>query len=195
VTRTCEVHFDVWPLSETWALKEYSLAADIAIFSTTPFLNIDAIAVEARVARGRARQIYERGFFDAIKNELIDINFEPNPYPEVCAMRALVLAAKLKYAISPRLGNFIAAQVARSSIMALVDAQLSHYGRIRCTAMELNNWIEEINQQLYRGANRIELPIPHYRQLELWVDYPALGPEDNILDDDLAERDERWRWR
>jgi hypothetical protein len=191
VTRTCEVHFDVWPLDETWAFKEYALTPDIAIFPTTPFLNIDAIAVEARAARGRPRQVYEHGFFDAIGNELLDVNFEPNPYPDVCAMRALVLAAKLKYGISTRLGYFIAKRAAMSSVSAFEDAQLSHYGRIRCTASELTHWIEEISQQLHRGADRIELPIPQYRQLELWVDYPVLGPEDNIPDDNLVKREGR----
>jgi len=174
IAQVCEVHFDVWPLADTWAIKEYGMSPEISRFPSTPFFNLDAVAIELHPRAGRTRTIYENGFYHGITSKLIDINFEPNPYPDVCVIRALIMAAKLQFVISPRLASFICLRTNQQEpvLNRLQQAQFSHYGQIRCSHAELRSWLDSIQQQLDAGSERIEIRVPQARQLGLWVDYP-----------------------
>lgn len=170
-----EVHFDVWPLSETWAFKEYGIEAKMLNFPSTPFLNLDAIAIEVFPKRGSAAKIYEHGFFKAVASKLIDINFEPNPYPDICAIRSLITAAKLHFSLSRKLALFICSRANMpASIDRWHDAQISHYGQVRCSQTEIDKWLVSLKDQLSSDADRIEVPVSDARQMSLWDDHPPM---------------------
>jgi hypothetical protein len=172
-----EVHFDAWPLSETWAFRHCGIEAAMPNFPLTPFLNLDAIAVQL-FTKDSAATIYERGFFEGLTSRLVDINFEPNPYPDICAVRALIIAARLHFDLSRKLARFISA---RASLPAFAErwreAQLSHYGHVRCDRFEINQWMKSISSQVHSGAERVHLPVSEARQLELWEDHPPGSKE------------------
>jgi hypothetical protein len=171
-----EVHFDIWPLSETWALKHFCMPLDMKTFVLTPFLNLDAIAIELYPKFGHQRIVIQNGFYDGFTDKLIDINFPPNPFPDVCVVRALIMAVRLRFALSLRLASFILSRADETGSFAehLVKAQVSHYGHVRCPADELNSWLVSIEKQLSEGRGRIDLDVPTTRQLELWSDHPPM---------------------
>lgn len=163
--------FDIWTLADTWGFQSKHIAPRIADFPGTTFLNIDSCATELMQPEGRERTIFEKGFFNGIANRVLDVNYEPNPYPHVCVARALVLAAQLEFTITRPLAKFILDQWAAGGVNALVEAQLSHYGTVRSGAQELKVWLEEIRRQLDSGQKAISLQVRPARRQELWRDY------------------------
>jgi hypothetical protein len=164
--------FDVWPLEETWAIRQFCLPVIISSLTNTAFLNLDAIAAEIATVRGRPRAVSDHGFFDGIKRRELEINFAPNPFPEVCIARSLLMAAKLRFSIGRDLAGFICKEFRHLGVDALMSAQISHYGSARCSAEELLTWIRSIEQQFKAGASKIMLPVSTPRQRELWSDWP-----------------------
>jgi hypothetical protein len=100
---------DIWPLSETWALKRIGQQKrdDIASFLQTTFLDIDAIAVQLFAKTRKKREIYSKGFFEAIENNCIEVNLAENPNPSVCIVKSLMLRYKFGFQIGPRLSKYI----------------------------------------------------------------------------------------
>ena len=166
-----QVLFDVWRLEDTWGIQTAGLAPTIDNFVRTPFLNIDSVAIELAPKNVR-RRLVEHGFFNSISSGLLEINYESNPFPLVCVARSLVMAAKLGFGLGPSLARFVSSFSRWGSIDDLVQAQISHYGRIRCTADELRLWLDDIGQAVAAGAERAEVYTSGERQMELWSDWP-----------------------
>src|ERR1035438_6552739 len=58
---------DVWPLSDTWALRELRIGSrDFQALTRTTFLNVEAVVIDLTNRRRNGRQIYSSGFFEAI---------------------------------------------------------------------------------------------------------------------------------
>ena len=170
-TAKYDLLFDVWRLEDTWAIKTTGLTPTISNFLSTPFLNIDSIAVALPHGRGPA-MVYERGFFQAVATRTLEINSEPNPFPLVCAVRSLILAAKLDFWIGPRLAQFIQTLMRSAPISELLSAQISHYGRIRAHEDDIKEWLMNLQAQLDVGPGRVRLINSPERQLHLWLDWP-----------------------
>jgi poly(A) polymerase-like protein len=170
-TAKYDLLFDVWRLEDTWAIKTGELAPTISKFLDTPFLNIDSIAVALPKDRSRL-MVYERGFFEAVVTRTLEINSEPNPFPFVCAIRSLILAAKLDFWIGPRLAHFIQVLMSSAPISELLKAQVSHYGRIRCDENEIKEWLGNLRSQLDTGLGKVRLMKSQEQQLHLWQDWP-----------------------
>jgi hypothetical protein len=162
--------FDVWRLEDTWGIKARALTPTITNFLITPFLNIDSIAV-ALTAKNRLA-VYEHGFSQALKTRTLEINNEPNPFPFVCAIRSLILAAKLDFWIGSQLARFIHTLMLSAPISELVRAQLLHYGQVRCGEDDIKEWLSNLRSQLEEGADRVRLLNNPYRQTHLWQDWP-----------------------
>ena len=170
-TTKYDLLFDIWRLQDTWAIKTNELVPTISKFLETPFLNIDSIAV-AMPSNKRGAIVYESGFFQAVSTKTLEINSEPNPFPFVCAMRSLILAAKLDFWIGPSLARFIQTLMNSGSISDLLDAQLSHYGRIRSNEDEIGEWLDRLRSQIDRGLSKVRLSNTPEQQLHLWQDWP-----------------------
>jgi hypothetical protein len=169
------VLFDIWTLSDTWGFRWQNITPRIEDFPGTTFLNIDACAIELLQPPGRQRGLFAKGFFEGIANRVMDVNYVPNPYPYVCVARALVLAARLNFTITRPLAEFILLQTATGGIDALIEAQQSHYGMVRCDARELGMWLHQIRRQFDSRQRAIGIEVSRARYLELWRDYPIAG--------------------
>ena len=163
-------HFDVWPLQKTWAFgRNKSLIASAQNLPKTTFLNVEAVAASVG-ENGELAEIFEAGFFDAIRTKTLDINLEDNPYPALAAVRALATAEKLRYSLSPRLGCYILETERELGSEALVNAQDSHYGYVRFRRVKVQRLVQHIRRELTRSP---AAPIPFddatTRQLSLWA--------------------------
>jgi len=102
------VPLDIWPLSETWAFRHLGLwGGSFADLPKTTFLDIEAITAELGAIQGRAREIYANGFFPSLLSRCIDINLEDNPFPDLCVIRSLITAVRLRFALGRRLAKYI----------------------------------------------------------------------------------------
>jgi hypothetical protein len=163
--------FDIWPLGETWALREGFVRSHGWGLAASTFLNVEAAAVEVNVKRGRLRPLYTHRFFEAFRARTVEINLEENPFPELCVVRSLITAARLDFRIGPRLAGYIESHARRLSIEQLLAVQAAHYGQVRASREELSSWLRAVcSQHQQRRSAPVELPIVRSRQLELWGD-------------------------
>jgi len=189
ISQVCyQALFDIWRLEDTWGIRTRGLQPTIENFVRTPFLNVDSVAIDLVPKNSRHRHIYESGFFQSLITKTLEINFEPNPFPLVCIVRALIMAAKLEFALGRSLAQFVANYSRWGSINDLVKAQVSHYGRVRCNADELRLWLEAIEVKLHNGAERIDIDVDERRQLSLWRDWPPQSsgrPTDAVVGNEM----------
>jgi hypothetical protein len=160
------VLFDVWSLEDTWGFQSQKISPSIERFPATTFLNIDSCAIELLAPQKRQRCLFEQGFFAAIAHRALDINYAPNPYPHICAARALLIAARLDFSLSRRLAEFIL-EYALDGVERFVEAQSSHYGSVRAHGDELLCWLESIRVQLVRSSQAIRITVSDARRKEL----------------------------
>lgn len=163
---------DVWPLSSTWAFR-------VAGFQTptfdqlpqTTFLNVEAVAVELwPEGKGQARRIYENVFFQALRSKTIDINFEENPFPELCVIRSLITGARLDFSLAPRLSHYVRVHGKALSEKDLERIQVEHYGKVRTLGSVMKSWVDTICTDIDRDAP-FRLPVSRPQQLSLWEDW------------------------
>lgn len=166
--------FDVWPLAKTWAFVEDEVEnPDFAALPETTFFNLESIAVDVWPSPGQGRRIYsgDDQFFEGILNRTLEINRETNPFPHLCVVRALVLAASIDFKIGPRLSAYIAKHHESMLDWDFEEVQQKHYGCIRQSGIVLKRWAELIGDQICKSKDEaIRLPV--CRQLTLWPDSP-----------------------
>lgn len=167
-------HFDVWPLEETYAFKERSIESpSFKDLPSTTFFNIEAIAMEVWPS-GPQREVfaYDDQFFRGIIHRTIEINFEQNPFPELCVVRALVMAANLQWKIGPRLLSYLGRYGPNMSPVDFEEVQRKHYGHIQWPAVLFKRSMRVVHDALQRQEKgSVELIEPS--QLTFW-------PENNI---------------
>jgi len=168
-----DMEFDIWPIDQTWAYRtDQSNARTYENLPKTTFLNIEAIAIDIwPKAEGHKRTIYSDNdsFFKAILNETIEINREENPFPNLCVVRSLIMAANLRYKIGPNLSRYIEKHGSIASVQELEEVQQKHYGRVKVQGSVLLEWIDYIKKERKSMKQAIPLPIS-YKQLKLWRD-------------------------
>ena len=174
--RRVEWQFDVWPLEETHALVEDSVESpSFEHLPYTTFFNVEAVAVDVwPPRRGVARRLYsgDDQFFRSIINRTIEINRESNPYPELCVVRGLVMAANLRWKVGPRLLAYLGRHGCDMSSGAFEAIQQKHYGRVQCPGVVFTDAMKAVATALANGLDEaVELPLP--TQLTLW-------PEDDV---------------
>jgi len=164
---------DMWPLQKTWAFEQKHVEGKgFSDFPKTTFLNIEAVAVQLFGRRGKKREIYSKGFFEAILNNTIEINLKDNPNPPMCIVRSLSVAKKLKFAIGPKLAKYISHYANQIGLEKLLELYHVRYSTTHISANELYSYIRAIEEQLRISDNEpIKLPISDnmdYFQSELW---------------------------
>ena len=174
--------FDVWPVSETWAFKQgHASPATFAQLPSTTTFNLEAIAVEAWPGEGRSRTVFsgDDQFFEGILSRTIELNRSDSPFPDLTVVRALVMAAELRFRIGPRLAAYIR-EFAPSLTEASVDEiQSKHYGHNRIESRTLMELVAHVSRHESHG-NKLSLPI--VGQLPLWQsdDEDDEGPHLNV---------------
>lgn len=146
------IDVDAWSLRNTWAFRE-GLVADVSFESLpqTTFFNVDAIVVSMQDGPG-GRKIYDGGFEDALRLRLLDINLEQNPFPALCVVRAFHLAKSYRLNFSPNLVRYITSWMDALSDDEMLDAQLTHYGEVEFSRIQLSKLKNELR------SHRVRLP-------------------------------------
>lgn len=161
---------DIWPLSQTWALKESLVKeCDFYALCKTTFLNIEAVTAEIFPKRSIERRLYSVGFFEGIQTSTLDINLEENPFPELCTIRSLITASSLQFGLSKRLAKYVIHYLQRTDFEEFISIQRSHYGFVRCDLEQLQLWTHLIKSQLQvsdRIAPLTKAPV----QLKFWCE-------------------------
>jgi hypothetical protein len=137
---TCkDVLLDIWPLDETVGPKHRNNIR-IQDVPKHAFLDVEAIAVEVSPGSGKTRQMIDYGFTNAIRNRSLGINYEPNPFPEVCIVKALRMAITLDFQIERTLIEYILKR--NWNIDDLVAAQQTHYGQTFLDKVDLQQILD-----------------------------------------------------
>jgi len=145
---------DMWPLQDTWAFKKGKVSGKgFSDYPKITFLDIDAIAIQLFSKKKQKRAIYSKGFFEAILTRTIEINFEENPAPAKCIVRALQLANKFKFAIGPKLASYMVAYVSKMEIEKLAEIYQRRYIDAHISVEKLHNCMKSIEMQL-RTSNK-----------------------------------------
>ncbi len=141
-------NFDLWPLRSTWAFRAHParFVPSFEALPATTFLDVDAVAISLNVADHRAYRVYSHGFYEAIRRRTIDVNFEPNPYPELCVIRSLVIACQTGFRLGTSLRRYLCEQGTRFGAAEMEAIQSSHYGQIVVSPTRLGNWLWSIRQ-------------------------------------------------
>jgi len=166
---------DIWPLNKTWAFEKKHVEVNgFSDFPKTTFLDIEAVAVELFVKKGRKREIYSKGFFEAILKRTIEINLEDNPNPTTSIVRALSAAKKLKFAIGRKLANYILHYSSHIDLQELANLYETRYPPSRFRVEDIHSCVQAIKEQLrVSSKQRIELPKPENKdclQAMFWSD-------------------------
>jgi hypothetical protein len=171
------VPLDVWPISETWAFRHLGmLNGNFADLPRTTFLDIEAITAELTTTRGRARDIHSKGFFHSLLSKCIDINLEDNPFPDLCVVRSLITAVRLRFSIGRRLAKFVLYHVGRIPLEELTKTARHHYAHYLWQESDLHSWIKAIKEQFRVSSLRpIDLSMLRPRQLQFWEKAETLG--------------------
>ena len=146
---------DMWPIQETWAFKEGKvMGKGFSDYPKITFLNIDAIAIQLFSKRRQKREIYSKGFFEAISERTIELNFEENPAPAECIVRALRIANKFKFVIGPRLARYIISYKNQTETEKLAEIYQRRYMSADVTAEKLHDCFKIIEKQMQDSDNK-----------------------------------------
>ena len=135
----------------------------------TTFFNLEAIAVDVWPKAGRTRRVYsgDDRFFRGVLDRTLELNRRDNPFPELCVVRALVLASSLDYELGPKLAQFVADIGLGLESSALEQIQRDHYGELRLAGATLRQYIEHIIDAVDCCPEH-NLQLPLERQAVLW---------------------------
>lgn len=163
-------HFDIWPLHRTWAFVndkfEHPTFDDLP---RTTFFNLEAIAVEVWPTPGASRVIFsgDDQFFEGVLSRTLELNREENPFPALCVVRSLVMAAGMDLAIGPSLADYLVRYSSEVTDDELRAVQLNHYGMIRVAPETARSWLIYIRNRIaHSSEERFQLPL--IRQGTLW---------------------------
>jgi hypothetical protein len=102
---------------------------------------------------GKARAVYAERFFESIASQIVDINYQQNPYPELCVVRSLLTAYRLNMAIAPELCVYIARVGEHMRPTDLEAVQFDHYGRVRYLGTTLALCILEVTEHVHHNKS------------------------------------------
>ncbi|RYD85605.1 MAG: hypothetical protein EOP84_01990 [Verrucomicrobiaceae bacterium] len=153
------IEFDAWKLSSTWAFRNGLVnPPKFEQLPETVFLNIDSIVIELAPPEGLCRRVYQSGFYTSIREKCLDIRLRENPFPELCALRALRMAQIMQFSLTRELAAYILDVVHEDNLKDLLKVQQHHYGRVIFDTQNLTNFSAVIEKKL-AVANREKLDL------------------------------------
>jgi hypothetical protein len=160
--------FDIWSLRNTWAFASGYMDPTFDNLPKTTFFNVEAIAAQFNTKPRKRRSLYSFGFSEAISSRVLDINFEPNPFPQLCIIRGLVTAARHRFLLSPRLATYILERATRAEIAEIMHAQFAHYGVVHLRTEDIMSFMGRIEFRLKQSpSSPVSLPQMDAQQLML----------------------------
>jgi hypothetical protein len=135
---------DIWELKKTWAIHhrpKFEMMLD-ELLPATSFFNITAIVF----SMAENRFLYKKKFEQGISKRLLDIVYEPNPFPELCIVKTIEYVQRYRLRVSKHLRRYILKHFEQVN-RKLISIQLSHYGVIKYNEEIINQFIEMIRLQ------------------------------------------------
>lgn len=163
---------DIWSLDETWAFRAGIVSpVSFDALPKTTFLNVEAFAVDLIPQINGRRSFFENSFFEAIATQVVEINLEENPFPDLCVVRSLLTAARLDFAIGSRLKKYIKEKGQSLRPRDIEEIQRSHYGEVKWHSNEVANWLAFVCQRdVHDEPMRLPLSDDRIRSLrEKWA--------------------------
>ena len=180
---------DIWELASTWAFREQLTSSrNFEDLPKTTFLDLQAIVLELSHDSGRPGRIVESGFFEAIRQRTLDVNFEANPFPDHCVLSALTTAYRLDFALAPRLTRYVLHHGEKMDLRELCDHQVHKHGRASYGCDLLRSWITHLaTHQREAPSVAARLPRPRVSREDLpWTGRTqgnAIGSDDEAPHD------------
>jgi hypothetical protein len=121
------VEFDIWNVESTWAFKhDVSFKKTLSEIPQTSFFNYDAV-----IFHTTTHQIMESVFNTGLESKILDIVYEPNPYPVYVTSKAFIMAQKYNLSFSDRLKQYLLRRIDLSySENDFIRYQQLNYGKI-----------------------------------------------------------------
>ena len=139
--------YDIWPLHETWAFKKTPrLDLDFDLFQDLPstsFFNITAVVYSLE----NRRLIQNKKFKSGIEYKKLDIVYKPNPFPELCFIKAFEYKNKYNMTLTKKLERYLI-NIYPKYENKLISSQEKHYGEIKFTYQELHQFYRETIKHL-----------------------------------------------
>lgn len=166
--KIADIPLDVWPLSSTWGYQKVRQDVSFRTLPSTTFLNIEAIATELVPSPGKSRQIYESGFFDAIRTRQLDVNLVDNPFPLLAVCRAVFLARRLSFGVRRNLMEYLLQNSRGYGEQDYLDMQRKHYGTVVLPHSELLRSLDVVAKAVAQNRSTVRLAPLQPAQLEFW---------------------------
>lgn len=128
------IKVDMWPLDRTRAFFDLDIRRPTFtdLVSKTTFFNVENIAIDLGTGG-----VYESGFFQALHEGVLEVNYEKNPFPLLCIVRAAKFMKCYDLRMGPRLQAFIQREGQRATISQLMVIQRGYFGKEVVSASEL----------------------------------------------------------
>jgi hypothetical protein len=139
------LHVDIWPIAETWAIRTDCFRPVPEDLPRTTFLNIEAVAATLRCS-GELGEFYDAGFSQSLERRFLEINYGPNPYPELSAIRAMVLAEHTGFRVGECLAQYVVEVMGQLSERDIENLQRDHYGDVILSAAAVLRQVASLQQ-------------------------------------------------
>jgi predicted nucleotidyltransferase len=136
--------FDLWALSNTWAIKEgHVKASSLSDLTKTTFFSWDSA-----VYLYRSRELATcRNYYAHLDSGVVDLNLRINPSVLGAVARTLRILADWKNAISPRLTDFLFEQLTLNRAEDIVAAQKATIGHVSFNRRQLAPLRRELSKK------------------------------------------------
>jgi predicted nucleotidyltransferase len=146
--------FDLWALTNTWAIKEgHVQATSLADLTKTTFFSWDS-AVYLYRSRDVATCL---DYYEHLNSGVVDLNLKINPSVLGAVARTLRILADWKTAISPKLTDFLFEQLSLNRAEDIVAAQKTTIGHVSFNRRQLAPLRRELSKKdFFNGSFRYE---------------------------------------
>lgn len=167
---------DLWELASTWAFRCGRVRAEgYESLPKTTFLDVQAIAVEITNRPGHIPRVFEHGFFRAIGQQTVGINYEDNPYPARCVLSAMTTVHKLGFSMAPQLIRYVLHYGKHIDLQELCLYQQKQLGQVPFSVDTLSMWMDHLascyrrnpscSAKLPTECKRTQKPLPWHESL------------------------------
>lgn len=131
------LELDIWNLDSTWAFsKDPQFKKNLKTLTQTVFFNMDAVLFYLDT-----NHLQDDGFTQAMESRVLDIVYEPNPFPYLCVSKALCALTKYDMRPSENLKRFIAEQMDKG----YTKKSFTKYAELKNIPMEYDECIKRVS--------------------------------------------------
>ncbi|URZ08957.1 hypothetical protein [Clostridium felsineum] len=145
------LEFDVWEIKNTWAFRENKVRCSpneyINKLQYTVFLNIDSIVYNLT-----KQELYDKEYENAMKNKVLDVVLDENPYMELNMLRAILFKQKYDMKFSKKLTSLFKNALYKDEdyLEKLYNSQFGHYYTCKIDKYNLQ---KQINNIIFNNLN------------------------------------------